>query len=277
MKKLFARVLSDYLALGCVSHGAALAFYALFALLPVPIFAVSAAATLVGDELARAEVVRILRALAGAPTAATLAQALDAAGAVTSWRGAQVFGLASLVFGATAFFGELQDTLNKIWRAGADRSGWRAILRSRLVSFAMVAASGTALLALTLVSALARGFGERLNAVLPLPAFMSRLEGLVMALVVVGLLFALVFRYVPETDVSFRRVWLGSLITAGLFLGGNELLGLYLRHTPLATAYGAAGSLVLTLTWIYYSALAFLLGAVLTHRLGEGAEGAAAG
>ncbi len=93
--------------------------------------------------------------------------------------------------------------------------------------------------------------------------------GILLSLLVVWGMFALILRFLPDTDVSFDEVWIGSLATAALFMGGNELIGLYLRYASLAPAYGAAGSLVLTLIWIYYSALAFLLGAELTRALGE--------
>ncbi len=268
MKKVLECSVGGFWSHGCVTHGAALAFYALFVLVPVPIFAVSAAATLVGGDLARAEVVEVLRALAGDQMAATLAEALDTSGELTSWRGAALFGLAALVFGATAFFVELQDTLNEIWGVPAEPFEWGRFVRSRLVSFVMVAASGGALLVLTLGGALARGFGERLRALPWAPASGFGAGTLLIAFLVMAALLSLVFRYVPNAGVSFREVWLGSLATALLLVCGNELIGLYLRHTRLATAYGAAGSLVLTLTWIYYSALAFLFGAELTRCLG---------
>lgn len=253
---------------GCVTHGAALAFYALFVLVPVTAFAVSGAAALVGGDLARAEVVEVLRALTGDQMAVTLGQALEETTELTSWRGARLFGVASLIFGATAFFVELQDTLNKIWEVPADSFEWRQFARSRLASFVMVAAAGGTLLVLTVGGAVARGFGERLKALRSLPAPAFGAGGLLIAYLVMAVLFSLVFRFVPDATVSLREIWLGSLATALLFVCGNELIGLYLRQTRLATAYGAAGSLVLTLTWIYYSALAFLLGAELTRCLG---------
>ena len=268
MRKLLKRILADYLTHGCVTHGAALAFYALFVLLPVPIFVVSGAAALVGSDLARAEVVEVLRALAGDQMAVTLSQALESANELTSWHGVKLFGLASVVFGSTAFFVELQETLNKIWGVPATGFGWWSFWRSRFVSFAMVAAMGAILLFLTVLGAAVRGFGDRLKVALPLPTIMFSVGGLLIALVVIAAIFSFVFRYVPDAEVAFKDVWLGSLGTAVLFVVGNELINLYLRYTKLATAYGAARSLVLTLTWIYYSALAFLFGAELTRILG---------
>ena len=269
MRALLVQVVDDYLRHGCVTHGAALAFYALFVLVPVPIFVVAALATLVGGDLARYEVIAALRSLAGDQLAATLVQALDSASELATWRGAGLFGLASLAFGATAFFTELQDSLNRIWDVPPTGFEWRRFARSRLASFAMVAASGAILLVLTLAGAVARGFGDKLKVALKLPVALFGPFHLVAYLLVIAALCSLVFRYVPETEVSFRQVWLGSLATALLFVCGNELIGLYLRRASLATAYGAAGSLVVTLTWIYYSALAFLFGAELTRALGR--------
>ena len=252
-----------------MTHGAALAFYALFVLVPVPIFVVAALASLVGDELARHEVIAVLHSLAGEQPTATLVQALEAASASGDWGGAGLFGLASLAFGATAFFVELQDSLNRIWEVPETGFEWRRFARSRLASFAMVAASGAILLVLTLAGALARGFGDKLRIALRLPPSIFGPLNLLAFLIIIAALFALVFRYVPESESSFRDVWLGSVVTALLFVGGNELISLYLRRASLATAYGAAGSLVLTLIWIYYSALAFLFGAELTRALGR--------
>lgn len=267
MKKLLARVVPSYLAHGCMTRGASLAFYALFVLLPIPIFAMSIAAELLGDEVARREVLRLLTELGGRQMAATLSEALESGVVPVGWRGANLFALASLLFGSTVFFAELQDTLNVIWRVPSVSSGWRGYVRARLLSFLMVGASGAAILSLVLLSTLTREFGERLAKVVPIPMFLSRIEGTLFSLLVLALLFALVFRLVPDVRISWRQVWPGALLTAGLFLGGKELLALFFQRTPLATAYGAAGSLVLTLTWIYYSALAFLFGAELTRDL----------
>ncbi len=268
MTKLLRRVITGFLAHDCVTHAAALAFYALFVLLPVPIFVISGAAALVGADLARAEVLEVIHELAGEQMAVTLSEAFDTASELTSWRGARLFGLASVVFGAAAFFVQLQETLNRIWELPAASFRWSRFLRSRLLSFAMVAASGGVLLVLTLAAAIVRGLGDRIQVAAPRLAFLYGIGTGLMALAAIVALFALIFRYVPDSELSWRDVWLGALATAVLFVAGNELLGLYLRNTRLATAYGAAGSLVLTLMWIYYSALAFLFGAELTRAMG---------
>ena len=255
---------------GCVTHGAALAFYALFVLVPIPIFVVAGAAVLVGDDLARAEVVSVLRSLTSDQMAVTLGQVLESAAEPSGGGGVRLFGLVALGFGATAFFVELHEVLNKIWRVPVEDFRLRDFLRSRLFSFAMVAAAGAVLLVLALAGALTRGFGARLTDWLPLPDAAFGLAGLLATFLLNALLLFLVFRFVPDTTVSLREVWLGSLVTALLILLGNELIGVYLRQTRLASAYGAAGSLVLTLTWIYYSMLAFLFGGELTRALGGG-------
>ena len=269
MKRLIQEAIGGFWEHGCVTHGAALAFYALFVLVPIPIFVVAGAAALVGDDLARAEVVDVLRALTGDQMAATLGQVLESAREPAGGRAVRLLGLAVLGFGATAFFVELHEALNKIWRVPVEIFDLRSFLRSRLFSFVMVAAAGAALLVLTLGGALARGFGARLMEAVPLPAAAFGLGSVLVAFLVMALLLALVFRFVPDAPVTFREIWLGSLATASLVLLGNELIGLYLRHTRLATAYGAAGSLVLTLTWVYYSMLAFLFGAELTRAFGD--------
>ena len=274
MWTILHRAIGGFWEHGCVTHGAALAFYALFVLVPIPIFVVSGAAALIGGDVARAETVEVLRSLTGDQMAMTLAQILESASELTAGRGVRLFGLAALVFGATAFFVELQDVLNKIWNVPAGSFRWESFLRSRFFSFVMVVSAGTALLVLTLGGALVHGLGERLDGVLPLPPAVFGLGGVFLGFLVIAGLFSLVFRFVPEAAVSFRGVWPGSLATALLVVCGNQLIGLYLRHTSLATAYGAAGSLVLSLCWIYYSAMAFLFGAELTRQLEAGRAGA---
>ena len=270
MRRVLQRAVGGFWEHGCVTHGAALAFYALFVLVPIPIFVVSGAAALIGGDVARAEAVEVMRSLTGDQMAMTLGQILESASELTAGRGVRLFGLGVLVFGATAFFVELKEVLNKIWGVPVGSFRWGSFLRSRLFSFVMVAGAGTALLVLTLGGALARGLGERLDGVLPLPRWVFGLGGLFIAFLVIAGLFGLVFRYVPDAPVSFRGVAPGSVATALLVVCGNELIGLYLRHTSLATAYGAAGSLVLSLCWIYYSAMAFLFGAELTRQLEVG-------
>lgn len=266
---LLRQVTEGFLEHGCFTHGAALAFYALFVLVPVPVFVVSGAAALVGGDLAREEVVEILGALAGKQTALTLAEALETADDLPGGVAARIFALLSLLFGGTVFFVELQETLNEIWGVPAGRLDWRGFLRSRLASFVMVAAAGTVLLALTLGGVVARTFGEKLARVLPAAAPVLGVGGMLVSLLVIWALICLLFRLLPDRALSFGDVWLGSLGTALLFAGGNEVIGLYLRYSSLDNVYGAGGSLVLTLTWIYYSALAFLFGAELTRALGE--------
>lgn len=272
MSRLLQRAISGYADHDCVSQAAAMAFYALFALLPVPIFVISGAAALIGADLARAEVLEVIQELAGEQMAVTLREAFDSAGELTSWREARLYGLASVVFGATAFFVQLQETLNRIWGLPPGSFRWRSFLRSRLVSFAMVAAAGGVLLALTLSATLVRALGDRIEVTVPRLAFLYGLGSGLLAFGAIVLVFALVFRHVPDHEIAWRDVWLGALATAVLFVGGNELLGLYLRNARLATAYGTAGSLVLTLMWVYYSALAFLFGAELTRALAHRRE-----
>lgn len=269
MKELARQVLAGYRAHACATRGAALAFYALFVLVPIPIFAVAALEAFIDGDVARSEVIDLLRALAGDQMAVTLGEALATTGELSTGRVARAFALVSLLFGSAAFFVELQDSLNAIWGVSEDGFRLGRFLRARMASFAMVAASGAVLLALSLVGALARTFGERLQAVLPTLSPTLAAAGPLASLLVIAALSSAVFRYIPDVELRFRDVWLGSVVTAALFVSGNELIGLYLRYASLATAYGAAGSLVLTLTWVYYSAMVFLLGAELTRCLSE--------
>lgn len=269
MRSSVQRAVSGFWDHGCVTHGAALAFYALFVLVPVPIVVMWVVAAIFGEQLAAGEVVEVLRTFTGEQVARTLGAALATAGDPAGGTGSTLFVVASLTFGATAFFVELQETLNKVWEVPSAGFEWRSFLASRGFSFVMVGVSGAVLLVLTVAGVAVRTLGHHWidGAIAAGPLLAG--GRLVLTVAVLTALFGLVFRFVPEATVSLSDLWLGALVTAMLFVVGSELIGLYLRYAALATVYGAVGSLVLTVTWVYYSSLAFLFGAELTRALGE--------
>lgn len=179
---------------------------------------------------------------------------------------AQIIGWITFALGATALFAALQDALNAIWHVEAIKGGWKQIVRDRLASFGMILVVGLLLL-LSLVANVAISFlGTHVLAQIPLvghPVVLAAIGQLV-TLAIVTLIFAAIFKVLPDVSVAWRDVWVGALVTAVLFVAGEAAITLYFRYAGVASAYGAAGSLLVAILWIYYSAVLLLLGAEFT-------------
>jgi membrane protein len=247
--------------------GAALAFYTLFSVAPILIIALAIAGWVFGPHTAETELLSQLQALTGNAGADALRNLLNSAQHSNKKGLAAVVGIVTLVIGATSVFGELQHALDIIWGT-PDRSkdaGWWKLIRTRLLSFGMVLGVGFLLLVSLIASAVLAAFGGWLE---------SKFAGLQIVLPVLDVavsfgmtvvLFAMIYKYVPHESVAWRDVWIGAVVTAFLFTIGKSLIGLYLGRSSFNGAYGAAGSLIVLLLWIYYSAQIFLLGAEFTR------------
>jgi membrane protein len=181
---------------------------------------------------------------------------------------ATIIGLVTLFIGATAVFGELQATMNLIWEVQPAPTGgvWAGIwawLRQRIFSLAIVFALAFLLLVSLVISAALASAAALFQG--PEQALLSRLLELVVSLLVLTFVFALFYKYVPDAEIGWRDVWVGGLITAVLFTLGKTAIGLYLGRASVGSAYGAAGSMVVLLVWVYYSALILFFGAEFTH------------
>ena len=256
---------------GAFKHSAAVSFYTLFSLAPVTIIVVGIAGFVFGREAAAAQVSEQLRELVGEEAARLIVRAVEASREeADGWTGA-VAGFAMLLVGATTVFAQLQESLNAIWgvRARPDRKGWVVLIVRRVVSFAMVLTIGFLLLVslvlTTALSALVRnmetwaGFSEPvLHAV-----------DLAVGLGAITVLFAALFKFMPDVAQSWRDVWRGAFVTALLFSAGRVLIALYLARTTVASVYGAAGSLAALLIWIYYSCAILFFGAEYTRARAE--------
>lgn len=243
--------------------GAALAYYGMFSLAPLLIIAVGIAGLVFGEEAARGELARELGTVVSAPVAEgvqDLVQHTRRAG--TGWL-ATVVGFGTLLFGAAGLFWQLQDALDTVWKVvPKEGRGLLGVVRDRVFSFALVLGIGFLLLASLALNTSLVVLSGYLPAV-DLPAGISLWHGLnaLVSVLVITLLFALIFKVLPDVNIPWREVWTGSALTALLFIAGRHLLSLYLGYAGVATAFGAAGSLVLILFWIYYSAQIFLFGA----------------
>jgi membrane protein len=247
--------------------GASLSYYTLFALAPVLIIAIAIAGFFFGPEAVRGEVVGQIRGLMGEEGARAVQAMLEGAAKPSESRVATVVGLFTFFLGATGAFLELQTALNGIWRVKAKEGGkwWKDLLIQRLISFGLVIAVGFLLLVSLLVSAALAALYRYMGTILPgLTELWAGLNVLV-SFGVVTLLFGLIYRILPDVNLGWRDVWLGAVVTAGLFTIGKSLIGLYLGTSAVGSSYGAAGSVLVLLIWVYYSAQIVLLGAEFTR------------
>jgi membrane protein len=249
------------------SRGAALAYYSMFAIAPIVLLAVSLAGLVYGEAAARGKVAEQIQGIVGKPVADAAESLVRSAGNRTSSTLATFVSLAVALFGAAALFGELQDALNTIWKV-APRPGRAvvSVIRERAFSFAMVLSAGVLLLASLAVTAALNTVATYLNPA-SLPGGVQLWQGLnwLVSLAFVTLLFALIFKVVPDVHVPWREVWVGAALTGVLFTLGKYLLALYVTRAGVASAYGAAGSLAVALVWVYYSAQILLFGAEFTR------------
>ena len=264
-RKVIWTTLSQWDAHDAMTQSAALAFYTLFSLAPVLIVAISIAGAVFGAEAVRGQIVHQFASLMGEKPAMAIQTILQTV-SLPSGTLARVLGIVTFALGATAVFVQLQTSLNVIWEV-KPRPGHvlTTLLKKRLLSFALVLAIGFVLLVSLALSAALNGLHEYVEGRVAISA--GLLEGL-NVLVSFGtftLLFAMIFRILPDVDIPWRDVWLGAVVTSALFSVGKFLIGLYLGGTTVTSAFGAAGSLVLILLWVYYASLILLLGAEFTR------------
>jgi membrane protein len=261
----FSKARGDLLA-------AALAFHTLLSMAPLIIVAVAVAGLILGQRAAHAEITRVLTDTIGAESAATVnAWVLQASegGEVAS-----AIGIVLTLFAASRFGEHLKNALNQIWLIDVQfAEGFKAniknYLRRRIFAFGMVAAAGPLLLVVFASRTLLTGFHAALFSGSPLQGVAVQVLQIFISLIVVAGTSAAVFRYVPDTRVGWKNVLVGGTLTSVLFNIGNALVGLYLARASVTAAYGAAGSLVVVLLWLYFSAQMFLLGAEFTRVFTE--------
>ncbi len=264
LKKLFREAFSDFNRHETPTLGAALAYYTVLSLAPLLIIAVSIAGMVYGKKAATGELVYQFRDLAGPSGAQVIQGVLASAASPAQGTIASLIGFATLIFGASGVFKALRDSLNRVWevRTPAGTGIW-SIIRSEFSTFWMVLGIGFLLLVSLVVSALLSGLSKIVARYVPVTLLQS--SNMVISLVVITFLFALIFRFVPSTRIAWNDVWIGAVVTGLLFTIGKFLIGLYLGKASVGSAYGAAGSLVALLVWVYYSAQIMLFGAEFTH------------
>jgi membrane protein len=262
---VIGRTFSDWYADRAPRLGAALAYYTVFALAPSLVIVIGVAGLVLGRESAQGQILEQIRDLVGEQGAQAVEAAIKSAQNPKASVTAIGVGLLTLVFGLWGVFGELQDALNTIWGVAAKPGrGILGMLKDRLLSFALVVGVGFVLLVSLALSAWLAMLGAYFGHLMPLPTM--ALEGINFAIsfaVITGL-FALTFKLLPDVKIAWRDVWLGAAVTSLLFTVGKLLIGLYLGTSGVASVFGAAGSLVVILVWVYYSAQILYLGAEFT-------------
>ena len=263
-RSLVAQVWKAWHADYAASMGAALAYYALFSLAPLMLIVISVAGLVFGEAAARGEIQLQLDTLMGPNSARAVQDLLASVHQPAKGIAATLLGLALLLAGAASVFGELQDALDRIWRVPVKEgtgNGWLTLLRSRLLSYGMILALGFLLTVSLVISAMLAALGHSLKPVFEswrtVVAFGSDVGGFLLA----ALVFALILKVMPRVHVMWKDVWVGSLFTAILFSLGKSLIGLYIGRSGVASGFGAAGSLVVILLWVYWSAQILLIGA----------------
>jgi membrane protein len=248
------------------SMGGALAYYTLFSIAPMLIIVIAVAGVFLGDEAARGEIVGQLEGLLGNSGATAVQGLLESARKPTDGLIATIVSVALLVVGATTVFAELQTDLDLIWRAPAVKSpsGLRRLLRARVLSFGMVLAIAFVLLVSLVLSAALQALGKWWGGSFEGFALLLEAVNFLVSFAITTGLFALIYKLLPRADIAWRDVWIGSAVTALLFSIGKFLIGLYIGRSGVASGFGAAGSFVVLLIWVYYSAQIFLLGAEFT-------------
>jgi membrane protein len=264
---LAKKSVSAWLTHNASSMGAALAFYTLFSVAPILIIALSIAGYVFGPHTAETELLAQLRALTGNAGADAVRNLVESAHYSDKKGFATTVGVITLLVGATSVFGELQHALDQIWGTPARKraAAWWEFLRTRLLSFGMVLGVGFLLLVSLIVSAALAVFDGWLDRRVAALHIVLPLLDLGVSFAMAVLLFAMIYKYVPRESIAWRDVWIGAAVTAFLFSIGKSLIGLYLGRSSFNSAYGAAGSLIVLLLWIYYSAQIFLLGAEFTR------------
>lgn len=246
--------------------GAALAYYTLLSLAPLVVVVIAIIGLFFGEKAAHGQIMQQVQDMVGKDGAAAIQSMVASAYKPKSGIVATALGLVTLFLGASGVFVELRDSLNKIWEVPPKVEGgiW-ATIRERFLSFGMVLAIGFVLLVSLVVSAGITAAGTFVGGLLPVPEWVLHSVNALLSLVVFTLVFAVIYRFLPDVEITWRDTFLGAAFTSVLFTVGKLLIGLYIGKAGVASAYGAAGSLIVVLIWVYYSAQVFFFGAEFTH------------
>jgi membrane protein len=261
---LFVQTYNEWSEDCALRFSAALAYYSIFAMAPLVIIAISVAGLVFGEEAARGQIYQQIVWLIGHKAALEIQSIIQASSDPGKSTLATIIGLITLLIGASGVFGQLKDALNSIWGVKL-RPGktFITLIKDYLQDFSMVLGVGFLLLISLLLGAALQALNQFLTAYLQLPSFIEPLTALISFFILI-VLFAAIFKVLPDVEIGWEDVWIGATVTAILFTLGKYLIGLYLGSSSISSSFGAAGALILILVWVYYSTTIFLFGAEFT-------------
>ena len=259
--RLLKDTVTGFIEDSALSHGAAMAFYAATSLAPILLIVIAIAGLAFGQEAAQNALAAQLTGLMGEESAKLLQTAVKGASGKSSGILATVLGIVTLLVTASGVFGEMQSALNVIWKAQPEGSTVSRLVRARAASLGLVAALGFLLMVSLVMSAAITALGTFIDAYLPFGKFILGILNALVSFALLSVLFAAIYKVLPDRRLEWRDVWVGAAITAVLFTVGKSLIGWYIGSSAVASSYGAAGALIIVLLWVYYSSEIFLLGA----------------
>jgi len=274
IKRMLKDSVRAWLADYAPSMGAALSYYTIFSIAPLLVIVIAIAGLAFGEKAASGAIFEQMRGMVGDSGAIAIQGLVASASKPATSIFAAVTGIITLVLGATTVLGELQTALDRIWRAPpAEPKGWWRLLRGRVLSFSMILVIGFLLLVSLVLSAAIVAIGDWWGPWFGRMRWLLEALNFVVSFMVVTALFAMIYKVLPRVRIAWRDVWIGAAVTALLFTAGKFLIGLYIGKSGVSSGFGAAGSVVVLLVWVYYSAQIFLLGAeftsIYTYRFGS--------
>jgi membrane protein len=267
MLSLLKKTASEWMEDDAPTLGAALAYYTVFSLAPLLTIAIVIAGFFFGKEAAQGQIFDELRGLLGQESGKAVQEMVQSANAQpTAGIIATIVSVIMLLFGASGVFGQLQASLNRIWEVKPKPGrGVLGILRDRLLSFGFTLVVGFLLLVSLVLTAAIALVADWMGGLMPGSETLAQLLNFVLSLALITLLFGMMFKFLPDAKIAWRDVWIGAFLTALLFTVGKFALGIYLGKSSVASSYGAAGSLIVLLLWVYYSSQILFFGAEFTQ------------
>jgi membrane protein len=267
--KLVKKTASNWSDLNAPHLGAALSFYTMLSMAPLLVISIAIAGLAFGREAVQGQILWQIQNLVGPAGVRAIQTVLESIAQTSSGIAATVGGLLLLLFGASGVFCELRDSLNAVWGVKTPSAGLMGMIRYRFFSFALVLGIGFVLLVSLVFSAALAATGKYFGQFLPAPVVFLQIANLLISFAGVTILFALLYKIVPDVPIAWSDVWIGAAVTSLLFSLGKLAIGLYLGKAGVGSAYGAAASLVVFMVWNYYSAQIFFLGAEFTRMFSQ--------
>ena len=262
----FKQVIAEFIDDNVMKYSAALAYYTVFSLAPMLIIIISICGALFGKEAVQGQVYGEIKDLVGGPAAFQIQDTIKNIHLTKDTPIATIFSIIVLIIGGTGIFGEIQDSLNKIWglKVIAKKAWWKLIL-NRLLSFSLILSIGFVMMVSLLLNAIVSAFGNFLARYFSeFSIIVVQITDSVLTFIITTFLFSLMFKVLPDAKIKWKDVFIGGLITSVFFSLGKFSIGYYLGRSSIASVYGAAGSIMIIMVWVYYSSIILYLGAEFT-------------